>query len=266
MGDVTIGLLHPGRWARRSGSAWPGPGTRCCGSRRGAARRPGNAPPRPGWTGAGWAEMAARSDVIVSVCPPACGAGRGPGGGRDRVRRPLPGRQRDLAGHRGRGGRDRGGRRCQLRGRRDHRHSPGGAGFIRLYLSGAARRGGPGAVRRHRGRRAAGRAAGHGVRGEDGVRVLDQGIGRAAAGGAGAGPGRGRGVRPARGVGHLPARPGDSARTARTGRRRPRAGAGWARWKRSPRPWPRPGCPRASTRPRPRSTAGIQQGPRRSDR
>ena len=39
----------------------------------------------------------------------------------------------------------------------------------------------------------------------------------------------------------------------------PRDGAGWPRWKKSPRAWPRPACRMASTRPPPRSSAAPRR-------
>ena len=208
MGDVTIGLLHPGEMGAAVGQCLAGAGHQVLWVPEGRSAATRERADAAGLAGCGLAEMAARSDVIVSVCPPAAAldVARLVAGSAastwmpTRSRRPPRVRWRRIVTAGGASYVDGG-----IIG-----HSPGGAGVHPAVPVGSARRGGPGAVRRHRGGRAAGRAAGHGVRGEDGVRVLDQGIGRAAAGGAGAGPGRGRRVRPARGVGHLPARPGEA--------------------------------------------------------
>ena len=265
MSDTTIGLLHPGEMGAAVGQCLAAAGHQVLwvpeGRSPASAARAGAA----GLTAAdgGLAELAGRADVIVSVCPPHAALGRGPGGGGTGfggvyldANAVAPATAREVAAIVEAGGAS---------------YVDGGIigtppvapGFIRLYLSGARPAEVQRAVRGHRGRRATGRArrgrrGGRGVGGEDGVRVVDQGIGRAAADRPGAGPGRGRGGRAAGGVGHLPARPGRTVGPARPGPRRARAGAGWPRWRRSPRPWPRPGCPTASTRPRPRSTAVRQ--------
>src|ERR1700677_1691968 len=53
----------------------------------------------------------------------------------------------------------------------------------------------------------------------------------------------------------FPSRAWPNGRPGPPGARPPRAGAGWRRWKRSPRAWPQRACPTASIGPRPRSTA-----------
>jgi 3-hydroxyisobutyrate dehydrogenase-like beta-hydroxyacid dehydrogenase len=71
MGDMTIGLLHPGEMGAAVGRCLAGAGHRVLwvpGGRSAATRERAAA---AGLTGCGWAEMAGRSDVIVSVCPPA---------------------------------------------------------------------------------------------------------------------------------------------------------------------------------------------------
>jgi 3-hydroxyisobutyrate dehydrogenase-like beta-hydroxyacid dehydrogenase len=71
MGDVTIGLLHPGEMGAAVGQCLAGAGHRVLWAPqgRGAATRERAA--AAGLTGCGLAEIVARSDVIVSVCPPA---------------------------------------------------------------------------------------------------------------------------------------------------------------------------------------------------
>ena len=81
MGDVTIGLLHPGEMGAAVGQCLAGAGhqvlwvpegrsaataERADGGRAGRMRR--------------WRRWSGRSDLIVSVCPPARGAGCGPPG------------------------------------------------------------------------------------------------------------------------------------------------------------------------------------------
>ena len=71
MGDMTIGLLHPGRWAPRSGSAWPGRGTGAVGTggaQRGhrRARRGGRAAPRA----EAWRSWSGRRISSCRSCPP----------------------------------------------------------------------------------------------------------------------------------------------------------------------------------------------------
>ena len=99
MTETTIGLLHPGEMGAAVGQCLVSAGHRCCGSRRAAARRPGSAPRPRGWTGAALGGDRRPFGCHRVGLPAARRAGRGPAGGR--VRRPLPGRQRDLAGHRG---------------------------------------------------------------------------------------------------------------------------------------------------------------------
>jgi 3-hydroxyisobutyrate dehydrogenase-like beta-hydroxyacid dehydrogenase len=70
MGDVTIGLLHPGEMGAAVGKCLAGAGHRVLWvpEGRSAATRERAAEAR--LDGCGWAEMAARSEVIISVCPP----------------------------------------------------------------------------------------------------------------------------------------------------------------------------------------------------
>ena len=70
MGDVTIGLLHPGEMGTAVGQCLVGAGHRVLwvpDGRSAATRERAGA---AGLEGCGLAEMAARSVVIVSVCPP----------------------------------------------------------------------------------------------------------------------------------------------------------------------------------------------------
>ena len=59
-----------------------------------------------------------------------------------------------------------------------------------------------------------------------------------------------------------PSRRWPAGRPGRRSRRRPRAGAGPGRWRRSLRAWPRPGCPVVSTWRRPTSSAAPGTAPR----
>ena len=111
---------------------------------------------RGGRADGGWPRRADRTVGRHHVgLPAARGAGHRPPG--HRVRRHLPGRQRDLPGHRARGGRDRRGRRRQLRRRRDHRDSPGDAGVHPALPVRPESRGDTRSVRRQSGRRESGR-------------------------------------------------------------------------------------------------------------
>jgi 3-hydroxyisobutyrate dehydrogenase-like beta-hydroxyacid dehydrogenase len=71
MSDTTIGLLHPGEMGAAVGQCLVSAGHTVLWvpEGRGAATRERAA--AAGLDGCGWAEMSARSDVIVSVCPPA---------------------------------------------------------------------------------------------------------------------------------------------------------------------------------------------------
>ena len=70
MGDVTIGLLHPGEMGAAVGKCLAGAGHRVLWvpDGRGAATR--ERADAAGLTGVALAEIITRSDVIVSVCPP----------------------------------------------------------------------------------------------------------------------------------------------------------------------------------------------------
>ena len=193
MSETTIGLLHPGEMGAAVGKCLAGAGHQVLWVPEGRSAATRERAEAAGLTGVALAEIVSRSDVIVSVCPPhaALDVARqvaGFGGLYLDANAISPATAREVAAI----------------------VEAGGASYVDGGIIGtppvapglhpavpvrAARRGGTGAVRRHRRGRAGGAAAGHGVRGEDGVRVVDQGVGRAAAGGAGAGPGRGRGGR-----------------------------------------------------------------------
>jgi len=70
MSDTTIGLLHPGEMGAAVGKCLTAAGHRVLwvSAERSAATRERAA--AAGLDGCGWAEMAARSDVIMSICPP----------------------------------------------------------------------------------------------------------------------------------------------------------------------------------------------------
>jgi hypothetical protein len=264
---TTIGLLHPGEMGAAVGRCLTAAGHRVLWAPEGRSPATAARAAAAGLTAAsgGLAGLVRQADVIISVCPPHAAARPGPAGGGAGFGGVYTGRQRDLAGHRARDRRDRGEAAepaTWTAGSSElPRWRPGSSG------STCPARGPVRSERRLRvrpwrpGRRADDRQGrGDGVGGEDGVRVVDQGVGGPAAGGAGAGPGRGRGGRAAGRVGCLPSRAWErSARAA--GSAAARAGAGWRRWRRSPRAWPRRGCPRASTGPRPRSTAAPQDAP-----
>ena len=71
MGDVTIGLLHPGEMGAAVGQCLVGAGHTVLWVPEGRSAATRERAAAAGLDGCGWAEMAARSDVIVSVCPPA---------------------------------------------------------------------------------------------------------------------------------------------------------------------------------------------------
>jgi 3-hydroxyisobutyrate dehydrogenase-like beta-hydroxyacid dehydrogenase len=70
MGDVTIGLLHPGEMGAAIGKCLAGAGHRVLWVPEGRSAATRERAAEAGLDGCGWAEMAARSEVIVSVCPP----------------------------------------------------------------------------------------------------------------------------------------------------------------------------------------------------
>ena len=70
MGDVTIGLLHPGEMGAAIGKCLAGAGHRVLWVPEGRSAATRERAAEAGLDGCGWAEMAARSAVIVSVCPP----------------------------------------------------------------------------------------------------------------------------------------------------------------------------------------------------
>jgi 3-hydroxyisobutyrate dehydrogenase-like beta-hydroxyacid dehydrogenase len=70
MGDVTIGLLHPGEMGAAVGKCLAGAGHRVLWVPEGRSAATRERAAEAGLDGCGWAEMAARSAVIVSICPP----------------------------------------------------------------------------------------------------------------------------------------------------------------------------------------------------
>src|SRR5439155_20715156 len=70
MGDVTIGLLHPGEMGAAIGKCLAGAGHRVLWVPEGRSAATRERAAEAGLDGCGWTEMAARSAVIVSVCPP----------------------------------------------------------------------------------------------------------------------------------------------------------------------------------------------------
>ena len=71
MTDTTIGLLHPGEMGAAIGQCLAGAGHTVLWAPEGRSAATRERAAAAGLDGCGWAEMAARSDVIVSVCPPA---------------------------------------------------------------------------------------------------------------------------------------------------------------------------------------------------
>ena len=139
-----IGLLHPGEMGAAVGQCLTAAGHQVLWAPEGrsAGQRGAGRGGRADRRGGGLAELAARADVIVSVCPPHAALGRrrvqvaGFGGVYVDANAISPGTAREVA-------QDRRGGRGQLRGRRDHRAAPVAPGITRLYLSGARGRGGP---------------------------------------------------------------------------------------------------------------------------
>jgi 3-hydroxyisobutyrate dehydrogenase-like beta-hydroxyacid dehydrogenase len=70
MSDTTIGLLHPGEMGAAVGQCLAGAGHTVLWIPDGRSAATRERAAAAGLDGCGWAEMAARSDVIVSVCPP----------------------------------------------------------------------------------------------------------------------------------------------------------------------------------------------------
>ena len=71
MGDVTVGLLHPGEMGAAVGQCLAAAGHEVLWVPDGRSAATRKRAAEAGLDECGWAEMAARSDVIVSVCPPA---------------------------------------------------------------------------------------------------------------------------------------------------------------------------------------------------
>jgi 3-hydroxyisobutyrate dehydrogenase-like beta-hydroxyacid dehydrogenase len=70
MSDTTIGLLHPGEMGAAVGQCLTAAGHEVLWVPEGRSAATRKRASEAGLDGCGWAEMAARSDVIVSVCPP----------------------------------------------------------------------------------------------------------------------------------------------------------------------------------------------------
>jgi 3-hydroxyisobutyrate dehydrogenase-like beta-hydroxyacid dehydrogenase len=70
MGDVTIGLLHPGEMGTAVGRCLTAAGHEVLWVAEGRSAATRKRAAEAGLDGCGWAEMAARSAVIVSICPP----------------------------------------------------------------------------------------------------------------------------------------------------------------------------------------------------
>ena len=71
MGDVTIGLLHPGEMGAAVGQCLAGAGHQVLWVPEGRSAATRKRADAAGLAGCGLAEMIGRSDLIVSVCPPA---------------------------------------------------------------------------------------------------------------------------------------------------------------------------------------------------
>jgi len=67
---MRVGLLHPGEMGAAIGKCLAGAGHRVLWVPEGRSAATGERAAEAGLDGCGWAEMAARSAVIVSVCPP----------------------------------------------------------------------------------------------------------------------------------------------------------------------------------------------------
>jgi 3-hydroxyisobutyrate dehydrogenase-like beta-hydroxyacid dehydrogenase len=71
MGEVTIGLLHPGEMGAAVGQCLAGAGHRVLWAPQGRGEATRERAAAAGLTSSGLAEIKARSDLILSVCPPA---------------------------------------------------------------------------------------------------------------------------------------------------------------------------------------------------
>ena len=256
MSETLIGLLHPGEMGAAVAACLTGrgyqvlwvPAGRGPATQARAAAAGLTAAAGPDAAGQA-ADLARRADIILSVCPPhaalevaravaaagftgvyvdanAISPGTAHEVGRS-SRRPGPvtwtaGSSAPAAPGPGRG--------------QPGRHPPVPGGGPVGRDGDRPRRAGSGPVRGHRADpgNSPQRQPGRGLGPQDGLRRLDQGQRRAAPGRPGAGPGRGRGGQPAGRVVAVPARAGRPVAGRRPGPRRPRAGAGSARWRRSP--------------------------------
>jgi 3-hydroxyisobutyrate dehydrogenase-like beta-hydroxyacid dehydrogenase len=71
MSDTTVGLLHPGEMGAAVGQCLAGAGHQVLWAPEGRSAATGARAASAGLTGCGLAEMIGRSDLIMSVCPPA---------------------------------------------------------------------------------------------------------------------------------------------------------------------------------------------------
>ena len=67
---MTIGLLHPGEMGAAVGQCLTAAGHRVLWIPEGRSAATRERAAAAGLEGCGWAEMAARSDVIMAICPP----------------------------------------------------------------------------------------------------------------------------------------------------------------------------------------------------
>ncbi len=245
MSETLIGLLHPGEMGAAVAACLTGrgyqvlwvPAGRGPATRARAAAAGLTAAAGPDAAGQA-ADLARRADIILSICPPHAAlatartvAAAGFTGIYVDANAISPGtahQVRSLAGAAGGRYVDGG-----IIGSPPGQAGPDGT---RLYLAGERLWRGGGALRGHRRepRNSPQRQPGRGLGPQDGLRRLDQGQRRADAGGPRAGPGGGRAGQPAGRVVAVPAGPGRPVAGRGPVRARPRAGAGWARWRRSP--------------------------------
>ncbi len=155
MGETTIGLLHPGEMGAAVGQCLAGAGHRVLWAPEGRSAATSARAAAAGLIASGLAEIIRRADLIMSVCPPhaALDIARqvaGFGGIYLDANAISPATAREVAGIVD-------GRRGQLRGRRDHRDSPGDAGIHPALPIRSASRGGTRSIRRQSGRRESGR-------------------------------------------------------------------------------------------------------------
>ena len=130
MSEITVGLLHPGEMGAAVGQCLAAAGHRVLWVPGGRSPASAARAAAAGLTAAdgGLAGLAAQADVIVSVCPPhaalevAPAGGAGFGGVYADANAISPATAREVARIVEGGG-------AQLRGRRDHRDSPGDAGI-----------------------------------------------------------------------------------------------------------------------------------------